>query len=214
MKAVRHLILIVAALILVAIFIGAAQAFWMAVGLFLAIGANNFTRVIGAAGDRHGPSEWTLRLVLIFTVLSIVLALASAVIIFLWYGWLPALIIVLMFFMYFALREDSHEKWKREVEQVRATLVENLSKEASGQLTQRQLEERFDSILQRSLPEQTYNLDFIYEPLLDRKGLGDSQYRAYLTLLERYLSKVERRHILPSKLHLEVRTRLGLPPRG
>lgn len=213
MQAIRHLVFIAAALILIAIFIGMGQAFWMAVGLVLAIGANSFTHVIGAAGDRY-PNEWTLRLVLIFTVLSFVLALASAVVIFFWYGWLPTLIFVLMFFGYFALREDRLERYKREVRQARAALVENLAKGASGQLTQRQLEERFDSTLQSSLPEQAYDLDFIYEPLLDREGLGDSQYRVYLTLLESYLSKVERRHVLPSKLHLEVRSRLGLPPRG
>jgi hypothetical protein len=210
MKPIRHLLFIVIALILIAIFFSVAHAFWMSVGLILAIGANNFTHVIGAASDKYGSSDWTLRFVLLFTVLTFVFAVLSAIVIFFWYGWLPAVIFVALFVGYFGLREDRLDKYKREVRQVRAALVEYITKELSGQITQRQLEERFDSTLQQSLPEQAYNLDFIYEHLLDQTGLRDSQYKVYLTQLERCLSTIERRHVLRSKLHSEVRARLGL----
>ncbi len=213
MKAIRHLIFILVGLLLVGAFAGLAAAFWLAIGLTLAIAANKFTGVISAAADRSGPSSTTLPLIMIFTVLSFVLAAAFIVLLFFWYGWIPALSMAVLFFGYFGLREDRYQKATRTAGRVRLALVENVAKAAAGQITQRQLEERSRLTLEQSLPEQAYNLSSVYEALLDRQDLSSDQYRSYLELLEKHLSKVEQRHILLSKLHLEVRALLGLPAR-
>lgn len=107
MRSIRHHVFILIGLILIAVFVGLAAAFWVAVGLILAIGANNLTHVIAVVGEQeYGRAESTLRWVLIFTILSFVLAVISAIVVFFWHGWIPAIGLVVMFMGYFGLRED------------------------------------------------------------------------------------------------------------
>lgn len=208
MIAIRHHVFVFVGLVLISVFAGFWAAVWVGGGLALSIGANNF-----ANSDENDERAWTPRLVLFLTVLSMLLAVASAVVIFLRNGWIPALAFVFLFLGYFSLREDRYAKWKRTVEAARASLVESLTKQSSGQLTQEQVEERFSLTLRQELPEEGYRLEFYVNLLLEQRDLGSTQYSAYLTLLEKYLSSVERR-MLFSRLHREVRTRLGLPPHG
>ena len=208
MIAIRHHVFVFVGLLLIGVLSGFWAAVWVGVGLALSIGANNL-----ANSDKNGESTRSTRLILFVTVLSLLLALASAVVIFLRQGWIPALGFVLLFLGYFSLREDRYAKWKRMVEAARASLVESLTKQSSGQLTQEQVEERFSLTLRQDLPEEGYRLDFYVKVLLEQRDLTSTQYLAYLTLLEKHLSNVERR-MLFSALHREVRTRLGLPPNG
>jgi hypothetical protein len=212
MRSIRHHVFILIGLVLITAFVGLAAAFWVAVGLVLAVGANNFTHVIAVAGEQEsGRTESTLRWVLIFTVLSIVLAVISAIVILFWYGWIPATALVVMFIGYFGLREDRFEKAKRKTQELRQRLEGEVVKASTNQITSQQLEERCSLILEQSLPDEAYRLSSVYEPLVARNDLGGDKYQAYLVVLERHLSKVEKKHILYSELHLKVRSLLGMP---
>lgn len=210
MNSIRHLIFILAGLIIVGFFSGVAPAVWLAICLAVSIGANNFTGVL-AKGEEVRPSSATLPLIMAFTVLSFVLAVLSAIFLFFRYGWLPALAVVLLFVGYFSVREDRQTKWKRSVEKVKRSLLENLTNMESGRITQQQMEERSMLRLQQDLPDQAHNLSFLYELLLDQQDMSNSQYRAYLSVLERYLATADTRRLLPSDLGRNVRNRLGLP---
>jgi hypothetical protein len=212
MRSIRHHVFILIGLILIAVIVGLAAAFWVAVGLILAIGANNLTHVIALVGEQeYGRAESTLRCVLIFTILSFVLAVISAIVIFFWHGWIPAIGLVVLFIGYFGLREDRFEKAKRKTQELRQRLEGEVVKAATNQITSQQMEERCSLILEQSLPDEAYRLSLVYEPLVAQNDLGGDKYQAYLGMLERHLSKVEKKRILYSELHLKVRSLLGMP---
>jgi len=209
MNSIRHLIFILAGLLIVGFFSGVSPAVWLAICLAVSIGAHNFTSVLARA-DEVRPNSATLHLILAFTVLSFVFAGLSAIFLFIWFGWLPALAVVVLFMGYFAVREDRYAKWKRSVERVKKSLLEELRVMESGKITQQQLEERSILRLEQDLPHQAHNLDFLYDRLLDQDDMSNSEYRAYLSVLEKYLRKAEA-YSFTSHLHRQVRSQLGLP---
>jgi hypothetical protein len=208
MNSIRHFIFILAGLIIVGLFSGFVPVVWLTICLVLSVGANNFTGVLAKA-DELRPNSATLPLMKVFMILSLVLAVLSAVFLFLRYGWIPALAIVILYVGYFSVREDRHTKWKRSVERVKSSVLEDLRNMESGKITRPQMEERSLLRLQQELPYEAHNLSFLYDILLDQRDLSNSQYRLYISVLEKYLSRAEARSVLISDLHRQVRNRLA-----
>lgn len=111
----------------------------------------------------------------------------------------------------FWIARGSIEKAKRKTQELRQRLEGEVVKAATNQITGQQLEQRCSLMLEQSLPDEAYRLSSVYEPLVAQNDLGGDKYQAYLVVLERHLSKVEKKSILYSELHLKVRSLLGMP---
>lgn len=209
MNSIRHYVFALVGLIVLSLFTGARQSIWVAVVMAIFIATNNVPSLVARADEYH-HSEWTGRLINVFTFSSMALGVAGGILLFVWYGWIAALGYIILILGYFALREDRYAKWERNVTTVRASLREIVGSSAEGRLTHDQMEKRFFLILEQDLIIEAYNLSFLAKLLLSEEGVPATEYQTYLRLFERYLSQTERHHLF-SQLHRDVRVRLGLP---
>jgi hypothetical protein len=210
MRAILHYVLMLAGLIVLGWITGFKPMMWVAVALFVSLATHAMTGVIARA-DEHAQSRYTLQLIWLCTVGSLVLAALAAIFLFMAYGWVAALGLVILYLIYFLSREDNHSRWKREVAKARASLVTLVAQRGRGRLTQEQLERQAFATLEQELPPRVYGLKFLYEPFLSNEGMSAGEYQIFLGLLERYLSNAERLSVY-SGMHQTVRVRLGMQP--
>ena len=202
MHAIRHYIFVLIGLGVLAFFIGLIPTLWVG-GLFvLSFGIYRMSAVVFRFGG-----TWTLRLIYLCYIVSLFLAIASCIFLFIHYGWIATIGFLILTIGAALLREDSYSKSKRLTGRLRASLRESVALRASGRISEEQLEERSFLILQEGLSEDAHVLPDI---LLSSEGMTENEYHIYLILLEKYLSKT--RGFLVSDLQKVVRTRLGSPP--
>ncbi len=208
MHEVRHYAFLLGGLLLLGLLVGLVPTLWVAGVTVVSIGVNRLTRVI-ALMDRGDTRRLTLPLLAVCSVLSLVLAAGGALLLFLRFGWLPALGCVVLFIGYFAAKEDDLAKARRIVSKTRLALRESIVGWADGRITEEQLQRRTTLILRQGLPREAYFSDSIYNALMSTDGLSPDQHRRLLELMERHLAEAEGQYPR-SKLHKAVRTSLGL----
>jgi len=207
MHAIRHYLVLLAGLVLLAFLAGPVPALWVGVAIVVSVGVNRLTRVITLLDRRSGLPRASM-LILALTILSMVLMAAGAVLLFLRFGWKPALGFVVLLMAYLATKEDEIAASRRRVSAVRAALRELIDEHASGTITQDQFTTRAGIILQQDLPRHAYYIDSIAAALISADGLSPVQHRHLLELLQHHLTEAEK-HAPPSKLHRAVLTGLG-----
>ena len=212
MRASLHYVLVLVGLIVLALIIGSGPALWVALALFVTLATHGMGGVIARA-DEYASKPYTLQLIWLSIASSIVLAVLSAVLLFVARGWMASLGFVLLYVGYFLTREDGHARWRREATKVRASLVELVAQRVRGGLTQEQLERQAFVKLERDLPERVYGLNFLYDPFISEDGMSPREHQIFLKLLEQHLSRTERLSVY-SGMHTAVRARLGLRPYG
>lgn len=207
MHAIRHHLVLLAGLVLLAFLAGLVPTVWVAAVIVVSVGVNRLTSVV-AFVDRRRSLPAALPLITALTILSVILAAAGAVFLFLGFSWKPALGFVVLLVAYLATREDEFTASRRKVSAVRAALVELIGARAVGSITEEQLTTRADIILQRDLPRHAYIIDSISAVLVSPDGLTPAQHWRLLELLQRHLAAAGV-HARMSELHRAVRAALG-----
>ncbi|MEU5894446.1 hypothetical protein ABZ835_47940 [Streptomyces sp. NPDC047461] len=197
MQAIRHVLLVLAGLLVLALADGVGSALSVALALALCVAVNRSAALFRES--RHaGPIITTL------LVLSLALGLGSAVILFLTRGWIAALGFVVLFLVYFASAEPSYARARRRAEALRDALLELVRARLARKVSEEQLTARAD----RLLKEQLRGPDFYgvagRQALTSPTGMTAEEHQRLLQALQRHLVAVERRQP-PSRLHQAVR---------
>ncbi|MBT1098317.1 hypothetical protein [Streptomyces sp. Tu102] len=201
MQAIRHVLLVVAGLLVLALFDSPGSALSTALALALCIGVNRAAALFH--GSRHaGPIITTL------LVLSLALSLSSAVVLFLSRGRIAALGFVVLLLLYFGSAEPSSAKARRRAEALRDALLELVRARIARRVTEEQLTARADRLLKEQLRGPDFHGAAGREALTSSQGMTAEEHQRLLQTLQRHLVSVERRQP-PSRLHQAVRQCLG-----
>lgn len=236
MHAIRHYVFFAAGLIVIGAIAGIGPALWVAAGLLVSIGVNSLAGV-AARRDERGtvqrarkqmaggagraavvkalePGRHTLALVSICTFGSLVLAAASAAVLFIRYGWLPMTGFIVLFLGYFAVRETPGQRTKRLVVRLRATLLGFIAQREAGAITDEQLLTRSFDALDQGLSDDVRRIPIYYDRLLEPAGISTRRHHTLLNVLATYLETTEEHAFRYSELHQAVRRQLDLPERA
>jgi hypothetical protein len=199
MHAIRHYLLVLAGLVLLAFLIGLTPMLWVASTLVVAIGVKGLTVFTRSASSA-----------LTFTILGLVLLLSGAVLLYFTQGWKATLGFVVLVFVYYGTSDNLYQRSHRHVVSLRKSLCELVQAQASGQITEDQLTARAEALLRRDLHREDVGLDSLISALIKPDDLPAPQHQRLLELLQRYLAERERLEVLKSPLHQAVIGQLGL----
>ena len=142
---------------------------------------------------------------------SLLLAAASAAVLFIRYGWLPMTGMVALFLAYFAVRDTDRGRTRRLVIGLRATLARFVAQSEAGLITDEQLLTRSFDALDHGLSADVRGIPGYYDPLLAPAGMSAGRHQALLRVLASYLETTEEHAVRYSELHQAIRRLLGLP---
>lgn len=156
MNSIRHYLFLVIGLALLSIFVGPEPTAWVALATIVAIVFKNLAGVVYKTNALN--SQWRGWLIGIFEFGSLIILFIEAILIFIYFGLIASLGLVMLFFGYFLARESDYDKEKRAVHQLRASLFNYIQQTVQGSLTSDQLEIRALSLLKRDLPRGAFYL--------------------------------------------------------
>lgn len=180
MRAVRHHLAVLAGLIMLALFAGVTQSLWALAGLIVGLGTHRLATSL--VMRRPDPSPGVL---LAIVIISMALSLASAVVLFVAFGWVASTVFVLLWFVFWALREDKESRAWQQTRTVRSALVALIDQQESGAITAEQLTVRADDVLRKGFPGTRITTQIVTR-LYDGNGLASAQHRRLVTLLNEW----------------------------
>jgi len=233
MHAIRQYVVILAGLAIIGGIAGIRPALWTAAGLVVSIGANslaNFmaarssdkairqakTRMASGAGRKAvvkalEPGGFATALVSMSIIGSLLLAAATAALLFIRAGWLPMTGMIVLFLVYFGVRETDHGRTRRLVVRLRTTLSSFAAQREAGLVTDEQLLTRCFAALDQMLSADVRGIHGNYDLLLAQAGMPAGRHHTLLRVLATYLETTEEHAVRYSELHKAVRRQLGLP---
>lgn len=220
MQPIRHYVFALVSFLLLWWIVGPQPAIWVAA----AFCAYLFVKSLGdivlervkfrlnrALRTADYENIWVFRIgsVLIWGSLGIVIL--ATILLFQNFGWISAIGLVILVFGYGYLRETDGERWHRLAGKSRSSLIQLVQENLAGKLTKEQLDIRAQLIFRNELPSETFYIPSLSTHFLSEESIKTNEYRGYLELIERHLSRVER---FPpfSDLRKTVRGKLGLDP--
>jgi hypothetical protein len=233
MHAIRHYVVTLAGLAIIGGIAGIGPALWTAAALLVSIGANSMANFLAArntdvalrrakkqmasgAGRESvvkalHPGGFATAVASISLVGSLLLALAAAAVLFIRYGWLPMTGFIVLFIMYFAVRETDHGRTRRLVAELRTTLSGFIAQREAGLITDEQLLTRSFGVLDHDLSGNIRGIPAYRDQLLAPAGMSAGRHRTLLNVLAAYFEAAEEHAARYSELHQAVRQQLGLP---
>lgn len=133
MSPIRHDGIILIGVVVLGVISGFAPAAWTGAALLVSIGVNRSTRIIAGAG-RDNAGEGLVRMLFLVSAVSIILAIVFAILLLINFGWIIGASFAVLFFAYFAVKEDSNAKAKREVARTRALLQDYVAQREAASL--------------------------------------------------------------------------------
>ncbi|WP_330350937.1 hypothetical protein [Streptomyces sp. NBC_00582] len=200
MHTIRHILLVLAGLLVLAFVDTMGSALSVALALTVCVAVNR-----SAALFRESRNAGLIITTLL--VLSLALSLGSAVVLFMTRGWIAALAFVVLFLLYFGSAEPSYARARRRAEALRDALLELVRARLARTVTEEQLTARADRLLKEQLRGPDFYGSAGREALTSPKGMTQEEHRRLLQVLQRHLASIERRQP-PSRLHKAVRQRL------
>ncbi|MFJ4820408.1 hypothetical protein [Streptomyces sp. NPDC088801] len=200
MSAMRHLLLVLAGLLVLAFADGTGSALSVALALTVCVAVNRSAALFRESRNA-GPIITTL------LVLSLALSLGSAVVLFTARGWIASLGFVVLLLVYFGSAEPSDARARRRAEALRGALLELVRARLARTVTEEQLTARTERLLEEQLRGPDFYGVAGREALTSSQGMTGEEHRRLLQALQRHLISAERRRP-PSRLHQAVRQRL------
>lgn len=201
MQAIRHVLLVLAGLVVLGLLAGPVPALWTAVALVAYTAVNRSIRLFG--GARHAVA-----ISAVLTGLSLAVLLGAVVLQFVGYGWVPAVGLVVLWLVYLGTAETAGERSRRHALELRGELLRLVREHLDRSITEDQLAARADVVLQARMGGAHFAGDAARAALTGADGLSAAEHRQLLSVLSRYLGRTERGRI-PSRLHEAVREQLG-----
>jgi hypothetical protein len=201
MRAIRHVQLVVAGLVVLVFLAGPVPALWVALALVAFVAVNRSPRLL-RGGDR------AVLIAGILTGLSLAIALAAVVLLFVGYSWIPAVGYVVLWIVYLGTAETPHDRSRRRASSLRDDLVKLVRQRVARSITDDQLTTRADTLLEARMVGSDFATDAARATLTGADGLSPAEHRQLLQVMARYLGRTERGGP-PFRLHETVRERLG-----
>jgi hypothetical protein len=233
MYAIRHYAVTLAGLAIIGGIAGFGPALWTAAGLLVSIGANSLAnfqaerntdmalrqakKQMASGAGRESvvkalePGGFATALVSMSIIGSLLLAVASAVVLFIRYGWLPMMGFIVLFIVYFAVRATDQGRTRRLVVRLRTTLSSFVAQREAGLVTDEQLLTRSFDALDHGLSADVRRIPGYYDGLLAPAGMAAGRHQTLLRVLATYLETTEEHAVRYSELHQAVRQQLDLP---
>ena len=203
MVEVRHYVVLVVGLTVLALIDSPATALWAALAIVATVGVHRLGRVV-RWWDEQRTVPHAAELILAAIVGSVVVMVGCVTALFLVRGWRAAVGFLVVLAACAVAKESEFDRARRKTAQVRAALVALVDERAHGTITEEQLAARAALLLQRDLPPETYYIDSYGEALLSVENLSPTAHHRLVQILAGFLADAERRRDLPSKLHQRV----------
>lgn len=197
MQAIRHVLLVLAGLLVLALADSVGSALSVALTLALCVAVNRSAALFHES--RHARPIITTLL-----VLSLALSLCGVVVLYLARGWIAALGLVVLFLVYFGSAEPAYARQCRRADALRDALLELVRARLARRVTEEQLTARADRLLKEQLKGSDFYGVTGREVLTSPKGVTAEEHQRLLQALQRHLVSVERLRP-PSRLHQAVR---------
>ncbi|MFK3984310.1 hypothetical protein ACI2K4_28550 [Micromonospora sp. NPDC050397] len=201
MQAIRHQLLVLAGLVVLAFVVGVTSALWVGFALAVCVGLNRSAALFH--DTRHAMAVITT-----LTVLSIVAGAAGAVLLFVLQGWPAGVGYLVLQLGYFAAAESPLDRSRRRAQALRDGLVDLVRARAARTISEDQLTARAGRLLRTRLRGPDFHGDTARTTLTGGDGLSTEEHRQLLRVLDHYLG-VTRRDGVTSRLHAVVRQRRG-----
>jgi hypothetical protein len=201
MQAIRHLLLLLAGLVVLAFVADPVPALWAAVAVAAYTAVNRSSRLLG--NTRHAVAMSA-----ILTGLSLAVILIATVLLLVGYGWIPAAGLVVIWLIYLGAAENPHDRARRRALHLRNDLLKLVRERLTRSITDDQLTARASTLLGARLRGLDFTTDAARSTLTSADGLSPAEHRQLLQVLARHLGRAERAG-MPSRLHETVREQLG-----
>lgn len=183
MKSLHFWGLVLTALILISIFFNLNAPIWIGIALILGIGA---TKLPSKVPENLRAKSYGLNLLWVVTIAGIIIGISFAILLFIKFNWISSIIYVFLYLAHATLI-DPDEKIKREASELRSLLLYCISQRTKSQITEEQLESRFQTIFKERISRDMIMFEFLNKIILDQQDLSDIEYGLYLQLLKKYI---------------------------
>jgi hypothetical protein len=182
MNAIRHHLVVLAGLIVLALIAGLAPALWVLAALVVTIGISRSTALLMARDERQSIAHLS-GIILAITIGGLVAAAGATVWFFLGFGWIIGVAFVVLWLLFFATKEGDMASALREAGRVHADLARLVTARSANAITDDQLKARAEGLLDRRVPRFAHLFDDVAKVLVSSSGLTASQHRQLLELL-------------------------------
>lgn len=181
MRAVRHHLVVLAGLVVLALLEGVVPSLWTLAGLVVAIGTHRLATDL--AVRRPDPSPGVL---LAIAIISIVLGVASAVVLFVAFGWVTAAVFVVLWFVFWGMKGNEETRAGNQARTVRSALLDLIDKQEAGVITSEQLTVRADGVLRNGFRGTRVTAELVTE-LYRAFGITNARHQRLVTLLNEWV---------------------------
>lgn len=185
----RHHLIVLAGLIALIPFEGLAPTLWILAALVISIGVNRVGKLLNP-DDGHSSVPHAEIAILALIIVSMLLAIGAAVLLFFRFDWLTAVAFIVLWLAFWVSRQDPADRAVQAVRAVRSELVRLIGERTSDLITEDQLLTRAELLLSRRLPVLTHNRSYIAEVLIAADRLTTDQHQRLLDVVERHADRV------------------------
>lgn len=182
MRAVRHHLVVLAGLVVLALFEGVVPSAWALAGLVVSLGTHRVGTDLVMRKPNASPG-----VLLTIAIIGMVLGAASAVGLFMAFGWVTATVFVVLWFVFWIVYEGKESRAWHQVRTVRSALLELVDQKETGAITAEQLIARVDGVLRKGFPGTRVTAELVTQLYEQDSRHSDAQHRRLVTLLNEWV---------------------------